>query len=469
MFYLYSLQFITVGFAMNDIDKRDIRRKKFLYPKGRDENFSPKKVVSRNNDVHYNHQIKQGKLSQSENTLSSVPRRTIMLRQKDEGESHSTIPSIPCIIKQKKENSVNSDVKLPCSVVPKAIAVDHCDVARSVPQLNKSVCLIEDGQFAGDAILDYLTEQNEFLVVGCLGLQGVGKSTLMSELIGRFDGKSIFSAQNFDNIISSTHGTSNIDLYITENRVFFLDTPPLLSPSIMDSKNINLETKKLSSINQSCTSGGSHVPVECFSEETAMEIYSLQLTSFILSVCHVVILVQDWCYDPNILRFIQSAEMLKPPTTTSINDSNLLEEYFPHIIFLQNKGQFSDYTPDSVSMMQEVYSQMFVRSRLRVQSGIGIASGFVTGNLNPDTCGDPMNLYILPDTSKEESKEFPLKNHPGYSYLINKLRRDIYGITKYPLTSSPLTEKDWFRYCNTVWGTIKKSNFFMEYNKLLSP
>lgn len=57
-----------------------------------------------------------------------------------------------------------------------------------MPQLNKSVCLIEDGQFAGDAILDYLTEQNEFLVVGCLGLQGVGKSTLMSELIGRFDG-----------------------------------------------------------------------------------------------------------------------------------------------------------------------------------------------------------------------------------------------------------------------------------------
>lgn len=54
----------------------------------------------------------------------------------------------------------------------------------TVPSMTGSLGLVEDGQFTGDGILDFLTEHNEFLVVGCLGLQGVGKSTLMSKLCG---------------------------------------------------------------------------------------------------------------------------------------------------------------------------------------------------------------------------------------------------------------------------------------------
>lgn len=53
--------------------------------------------------------------------------------------------------------------------------------------MTNSMCLVEDGQFTGDGVLDYLTEHNEFLVIGCLGLQGVGKSTLMSKLSGNFE------------------------------------------------------------------------------------------------------------------------------------------------------------------------------------------------------------------------------------------------------------------------------------------
>jgi ABC-type thiamine transport system ATPase subunit len=35
-----------------------------------------------------------------------------------------------------------------------------------------------------DGSLEFLLDQNDFMVVGCLGLQGVGKSTLMSLLAG---------------------------------------------------------------------------------------------------------------------------------------------------------------------------------------------------------------------------------------------------------------------------------------------
>jgi len=32
------------------------------------------------------------------------------------------------------------------------------------------------------------------------------------------------------------------------------------------------------------------------------EMVSLQLAAFLLSVCHVVLLVQDWFFDPNIFK-----------------------------------------------------------------------------------------------------------------------------------------------------------------------
>lgn len=107
-----------------------------------------------------------------------------------------------------------------------------------------------------------------------------------------------------ENMLTSTHCTSTFDLFVSENRIFFLDTPPLLSPSLMD-KLIYQEAKKpsFSSNTNQVFSGGSQISCGDFtSTENALEITSLQTAAFILSVCHVVILVQDWFYDANILR-----------------------------------------------------------------------------------------------------------------------------------------------------------------------
>lgn len=133
-------------------------------------------------------------------------------------------------------------------------------------------------------------------------------------------------------------------------------------------------------------SGGSQITCGDFSStENALEITSLQTAAFLLSVCHVVLLVQDWFYDPNLLRcvsllfffalhlmtlskqviiflsllrFLQTAEMLKPPMpTTSRNEE--LTEYFPHVVFVQNKAQYSDYTQNMISTMQVKSEYLF--------------------------------------------------------------------------------------------------------------
>lgn len=116
--------------------------------------------------------------------------------------------------------------------------------------------------------------------------------------------KEIFKVQNLDNIVTSTHCTSTFNLYVSKNRIFFLDTPPLLSPSLME-KLIYQEAKKpsFSSGANQVFSGGSQITCGDFSStENALEITSLQTAAFLLSVCHVVLLVQDWFYDPNLLR-----------------------------------------------------------------------------------------------------------------------------------------------------------------------
>jgi hypothetical protein len=45
----------------------------------------------------------------------------------------------------------------------------------------------------------------------------------------------------------------------------------------------------------------------------------LLFAGWMYSVCHVVILVQDWFLDMNLMRLLQAAETLKPVTPTGFS------------------------------------------------------------------------------------------------------------------------------------------------------
>lgn len=53
-----------------------------------------------------------------------------------------------------------------------------------LPEMKSSAKLIDDSLTFCDSALEYLTDQTDFIVIGVIGLQGVGKSTLMSHLVG---------------------------------------------------------------------------------------------------------------------------------------------------------------------------------------------------------------------------------------------------------------------------------------------
>lgn len=50
-----------------------------------------------------------------------------------------------------------------------------------------------------------------------------------------------------------------------------------------------------------------------------------------------------------------------------------------------------------VLIFQTVYNRTFLRSRLQIQSGMGIATGNVINFLTPATCGEAINLFLLPE------------------------------------------------------------------------
>jgi len=329
------------------------------------------------------------------------------------------------------------------------------------PEMKGSVKLIDESLQWCDQTFEFLQDQCEFLVVGVVGLQGTGKSTITSLLAGSQGFKTskagVFKPQTRDQRELGEHCTRGIDIFVTNHRMILLDVQPLLSASVMDHM-IQFEKK---------------FPSEYSSTENALEIQSLQITAFLLTVCHTVVLVQDWFTDPNILRFVQTAEMLRPSALLPSHDGNsdYRTEYCPHLVLLQNKCTSSDFEPSKVKQMQSTYSQILQKSKLKFIGPIGITSGSVIPCLNRETCGDAINLFLLPFKDNNLTNADPVpkfKGHPGFNQLAEILRQQIMSMPRNQMQPSTLTERNWFHYAARTWETVKKSTLFMEYCRLLA-
>ncbi|XP_050548646.1 nonsense-mediated mRNA decay factor SMG9-like [Daktulosphaira vitifoliae] len=386
-----------------------------------------------------------------------LAKRDNSMEQNQESEKPQIQPTI--LIKSRDpENRSSSPTKLtPQLLIKKDEPHQQCilknlsddQILSRGPEMKTPVKIIDDYmQFINEGLSNYLIDQPDFLVIGCIGLQGVGKSTIMSYIANKPD---LFTTTTTEHFETTQNCTNGIQAFVMKNRVILLDCQPILSSSIAYSAS----QKR---VGQSMDSSG---------VINDNEMVSLQLTAFLLSVCHIVLLVQDWFFDANIFKILQTAEMLKPPMPTSHRNEELIE-YFPHIVFVQNKAFYSDFSIENIKTIQQVYTQLFVRSRLHIQSGISIANGNVINELNPNNCGEPINLFLLANNDKEEqfnTKGFH-KMNPGQSVLINEFRKQLLKLQILPLTHTNLTEKGWFHYCIKVWDSIKKSQFFNEYNRL---
>ncbi|XP_059813398.1 nonsense-mediated mRNA decay factor SMG9 [Hypanus sabinus] len=344
-------------------------------------------------------------------------------------------------------------------------------------RMKHSVKLVDDQMNWCDSAMEYLLDQTDVLVVGVIGLQGTGKSTVMSLLSANHpeeDPRSyVFRCQTQEMKERGGTQTSGIDFFVTQERVIFLDTQPILSPAVLDHL-INNDRK---------------LPPEYNLPHTYVEMQSLQLAAFLFTVCHAVIVVQDWFTDINLYRFLQTAEMLKPSTPSPSHElsggsgADEGTEYYPNIVFLQNKAHREDFCPRNLKKMHTVINKLMLHSHLKYKGAISMLDCNIFPGLSSDFLESEVNLFLLPVMESEADENlsragaggislFPLlpgyRGHPSFQGLIGKLRGQVLSMARPQLSHTILTEKNWLHYAARIWDSVKKSTVLSEYSRLLS-
>lgn len=334
------------------------------------------------------------------------------------------------------------------------------------PDMAAPVKFIDDSLQWCDSALEYLLDQPDFYVVGIIGMQGAGKSTIMSILAGQYGQagtRQLFRPQSRELRELGQHCTTGVDIYVTPERMILLDTQPVISASVMDHM-IQFEKK---------TPGGG----DFHSLENAHVMQSLQMASFLMAICHTVIVVQDWFADPNFLRFVLTAEMLRPTTSShdqSRSNGEDVAESFPHLVFVQNKCTPGDFSPENVAAMSQTLDAIFTKSKLKYK-GPGHISMDASVTFGKEKQHQGPNLFLLPKklSEQEEKRRSEGDAAPGYQdggrleQLASFLTLQIGCMPKQHITHTPLTEKNWFHYSARLWDAMQKSMVFMEYSRLL--
>ncbi|XP_065276378.1 nonsense-mediated mRNA decay factor SMG9 [Emys orbicularis] len=344
-------------------------------------------------------------------------------------------------------------------------------------KMKHSIKLVDDQMNWCDSAIEYLLDQTDVLVVGVLGLQGTGKSMLMSLLSANQPEEDqrayVFRTQSQEIKERGGNQTSGIDFFITQERIIFLDTQPILSPSILDHL-INNDRK---------------LPPEYNLPHTYVEMQSLQIAAFLFTVCHVVIVVQDWFTDLSLYRFLQTAEMVKPSTPSPSHESTGSSgadegtEYYPHVVFLQNKAKRENFCPRNLKQMHMVIDKIMMHSHLKYKGTLSMLECNIFPGLPYDYLDTEVNLFLLPFADSDADDTFPraapgggplfsllpgYKGHPSFQSLMAKLRSQIMSMARPQLSHTILTEKNWFHYAARIWDGVKKSSALSEYSRLLA-
>ena len=157
----------------------------------------------------------------------------------------------------------------------------------------------------------------------------------------------------------------------------------------------------------------------------------------------------------NLVRLVMAAEMLKPVTpTVSSDDTSQVTEYFPHLVIVHNKAEFTDMEPLALENIENIYSRVLQKSRLQWR--------------RKDDSNRPL-VVAVPDQESERPEELrrKMKSFHNFEAAVSILRRKVFTLKRSQLTHTKLTEKTWVSLANRTWDNIKNSSFYMEYSRLL--
>ncbi|AQK79991.1 Protein SMG9 [Zea mays] len=346
--------------------------------------------------------------------------------------------------------------------------------ARQAPQPG-SLSLVSDAWEAHtDKILPYLTENNDFMVIGVIGPPGVGKSTIMNELYG-YDASSPgmlppFPTQTEETRLMGKHCTTGIDIRISNERVILLDAQPVYSPSVL--------------IDMMRPDGSSTIPVlngEPLSADLAHELMGIQIGVFLASVCNIVLVVSEGMNDLSMWELMLTVDLLKhgipdPSVLTSSasqdkenknEDQTGCEDYISDLCFVHTRLQGQDFSPSKFMLLRRTLEKHFNSSTFRV--GSSNATGHASDSLVPsstkveDLTSSRQDIFLLPLRGHDDSTKF---EYGTYSCMLGMIRDQILSWPARSFSKN-LSERDWLRSSARIWDMVKKSPVISEYCKAL--
>ncbi|EDX16881.1 GD16400 [Drosophila simulans] len=278
------------------------------------------------------------------------------------------------------------------------------------PRMNRPTPLIvANGIFNANARKLFHKTNTDFTVIGVLGGQSSGKSTLLNLLAAErsldYDYyQHLFSPDADECIFATRHKlkpnngqksilrprTETLQFFITRERHILLDTPPLMPVS---------------------------------KESDHHDLHSLGTMAQLLSVCHILILVIDGLALEQ-LRLINAALRLRP----TFPCKGYVRDHLPQVVFVRTRAQRIDFEIQQRERLDKKLAYLYGPTGLPIYRGKGDAR-----------C---LNSFLLPEVSSNKATAF----HCCLGELVRQFRERILGSTRISMchTSTELSEAIWF-------------------------
>ncbi|KAJ6809349.1 protein SMG9-like isoform X2 [Iris pallida] len=349
--------------------------------------------------------------------------------------------------------------------------------SRNAPQPGSLNLFTDSWDFHSDRVLPFLTENNDFTVIGIIGPTGVGKSTILNELYG-YDGSSPgmlppFAVQSDETRTMAKHCTTGIELRISSERLILLDTQPVFSSSVL--------------VDMMRPDGSSAISIingESLSADLAHELLGIQIGVFLASVCNVLLVVSEGIHDFNMWQLMLTVDLLKH----SIPDPSLLipgqshasttvtdkenkshmqvtdEEYMSAPVFVHAKLRDQDMSPFNITLLKKAILHKFESSTFQINRS-GVVTKEQVDPLSLDTKANDTgpDLFLLPLKVQDDLQKAQLGS---YNAMLGKLRDQVLSMSGNTF-AKPMSERDWLRSSGKIWESVKKSPVIAEYCRTL--
>ncbi|KAF9551832.1 smg-9, nonsense mediated mRNA decay factor [Mortierella hygrophila] len=242
-----------------------------------------------------------------------------------------------------------------------------------------SVKLMNEQGKIQESAEQWMSEHPGHFVVGILGPQGVGKSSLLSSFCPTPLASAAFPKQPPQMAAVAGYQTSGIDMYITPERMILLDTEPIFCLS-------NLENALR---NERVADG---IPIDIWLDQQA-----LVLATFLISVCNVVLVLgkDDEPSSSRSFRLLQRVEVFMKALSASSSatqggvpgqgtgmsgqtsdGSNGLGDWCADIVFISNKVSPMAFGPDHYRDNAARQAQLWQHSNLQLFGSINMTTTF---------------------------------------------------------------------------------------------